>query len=134
MNNKGFTLIELIATISMLSILAIISFVSITGILKHSKITECETLVGNIKNATKEYVSDNRYSNVFNSVYDMVTIDASHLINGKYLSSPIVNPFTKEDIDPTTINIQIKLDKSYSVSEIIVKSNGNEIVCDSETW
>ena len=65
MNNKGFTLVELIATIALLSIIAIISFVSISGILQKSKINDCNNLLVSIKSATKEYISDNRYNDTF---------------------------------------------------------------------
>ena len=49
MNNKGFTLIELIATIALLAIIATISFVAISGVVQSSKKRDCETLVGNIE-------------------------------------------------------------------------------------
>ena len=45
MNNKGFTLIELIATIALLAIIATISFVSINEVIKNSKIKNCENLL-----------------------------------------------------------------------------------------
>ena len=52
MNNKGFTLVELIATIALLAIISIISFVSINAVIDSSKINECNALVNSIKSAT----------------------------------------------------------------------------------
>ena len=49
MNNKGFTLVELIATIALLSIIAIISFVSINGVIDQSRVNDCENVVRSIK-------------------------------------------------------------------------------------
>ena len=69
MNKKGFTLVELVATIALLGIIAIISFVSINGVINQSKVDNCKSLVGNIKSAAKEYVSDNRYK--LNSYNDL---------------------------------------------------------------
>ena len=42
MNNKGFTMVELIATIALLSVIMVISFVSINAVLDNSKINECK--------------------------------------------------------------------------------------------
>jgi len=112
MNNKGFTLIELVATVTLLGILAVVSFVSITGIINKSKVNDCENLVISIKMAVKEYASDNRYEGITTS------ISASDLITGKYLSSPIINPFTDEEMDASNIKINISLNNDYTVKEI----------------
>ena len=66
MNNKGFTLIELIATIALLAVISIISFVSVNGVINQNKVNNCESLMMNIKTAAKEYVSDNRYNITLN--------------------------------------------------------------------
>ena len=130
LNNKGFTLIELIATIALLAVIAIISFVSINGVVNQSKVNDCESLIMNIKSATKEYASDNRYGSINKN------ITAQDLINGKYLSSPIINPFTKEDIDASTIKINITLKDDYSADVISVYKNevsdDNKYICDDK--
>lgn len=120
MNNKGFTLIELIATIALLAVIAVISFVSITGVIKKGKVSDCETLVNNIKSAASEYVSDNRYK--LQNDYDLV-ITAEILVNGKYLSSPIINPWTGDSIKPKDIKMIIKLDgRDYSARNVIIEA------------
>ena len=115
MNNKGFTLIELLVTISLLAIISLISFVSVNKVIKQSKINDCETLVNNIKNATSEYVSDNRYKNL-----DIDNFTARKLVDGKYLSSPIINPFTKEEISPDSILISIELNTDYTLKKATI--------------
>ena len=42
MNNKGFTMVELVATIALLSVIMIISFVSINTAVDNSEINECK--------------------------------------------------------------------------------------------
>ena len=135
MNNKGFTLIELIATIALLSIIAIISFVSISGILK-SKISDCNNLLISIKSATKEYISDNRYDSLFDSDGDKkVDITGRTLVEGNYLSTSITNPFD-DNIDITdNVMIEITLNNDYSANMVIIKNNsGNVVSCDNEEW
>ncbi len=116
MNRRGFTLIELIATIALLGIIATISFVSITNILKEGKVKNCNTLVNNIKMATSEYVSDNRYNSSFiNAINDnQINIDASTLMAGRYLKGDIVNPFNNEVISASSIIIKVKLNNDYT--------------------
>lgn len=121
MNNKGFTLIELIATIALLAIVALISFVSITNVLEDRKTADCNTLVNNIKMATKEYVSDNRYNDISNN------ITAEVLIKEKYLKGNIINPYTREKMDSESISISIELNDDYTVKKITVGG----ISCDS---
>jgi prepilin-type N-terminal cleavage/methylation domain-containing protein len=132
MNNKGFTLIELISTIALLAIIALISFVSINGVIKNNKISNCENLVKNIKVAAREYVSDNRYK--FNDNNNK-TIDVKTLIDEKYLKGPIINPFTNEEISGKDISVKIELNSDYSSKEIhVYNKNGNEINCYDGSW
>lgn len=119
MNNKGFTLIELLATIALLAVIATISFVAISGVIEQGKVRDCETLVNNIKSATNEYVSDNRYKNIFSS--KAVTINASDLTSGNYLKGDIINPFNKAKITPSTIKINITLNDNYTVKSVEVE-------------
>ena len=133
MNNKGFTLIELIITIALLAVISIISFVSINGVIEDNRVRNCENLGKSIISAAKEYVSDNRYS--FTNNNDQI-IDANDLISDNYLSGEIVNPFNNKKINNTeNIKITIKLNSDYTAKEVIIKNNsGNEYNCDVESW
>ena len=129
MNNKGFTLIELIATIALLAVIATISFVAISGVIQSSKTRECETLKGNIESAVRDYASDNRYDNNFiNGVVDYKTnISIQVLLDKNYLKGPIKNPYTKEDysaLELDGISISIEFNSDYTVKDTEV--NGIE--------
>lgn len=127
MNNRGFTLIELIATIALLAIIAVISFVSINGIIEHGKVSDCETLIGNIKSAASEYVSDNRYKSDFVSrVNNRTVVIKGSVLGQEYLKGEIINPFDKKVISPDDIEITIYLNKDYTANNILIKG----ISCD----
>lgn len=115
MNNKGFTLIELLITIALLGLILAISFVSINGIIEKSKVKDCDTLLGNIKSATSQYVSDNRYKNT-----NLTNITARMLIDNKYLKGEIYDPFNKKNNITDRITIQIELNSDYTVKNIQV--------------
>ena len=136
MNNRGFTLLELLITIALLAVISLISFVSVNKVIEQSKVKDCENLVLSIKSATKEYVSDNRYKSNFDSDGNMkVTISGNDLISGNYLTSTIVDPFTKSNITPSSIMIDIGLNSDYSAKSVDVKnSSGNKINCNNNRW
>ena len=129
MNNKGFTLIELIATIALLAIIAVISFVSITEVVNKSRVSDCENIKKSIITATKEYVSDNRYSFSNNNSFN---ITAELLISKNYLSSPIINPFTNEEIDDVDIKIVVELNDDYTAKKITIGAPEILKICKSE--
>ena len=101
-NNQGFTLIELIATIALLAIIAAISFVSISKVIEQSKVNDCNSTFVNS-------VSNNK-----------VNITANDLINNNYLTSPIINPYTKEEINPSNIKISIELNTNYTAKQVTI--------------
>lgn len=133
LNNKGFTLIELIITIALLSVISIISFVSINEVIEKNKIENCENLKKSIISAAKDYVSDNRYN--FLDSNDK-NIDVDDLIGGSYLNGKIVNPFNNEEINNAdNVKITIELNDDYTAKKVIIKnSSGNEYNCDDESW
>ena len=106
MNNKGFTLIELIATIALLGIIAMISFVSINAVIKSNKTEQCKNLISSIETATKEYVSDNRYNDTFNNKEFTINNIGTNLKG--YITLPIIDPNSKEDIT-NNISIDVEL-------------------------
>ena len=143
MNNKGFTLVELIATIALLAIISIISFVSINAVIDNSKINECNALINSIKSAAKEYVSDNRYNLDELSSYMIEGNDkkynfpASILVNTKKISSPVINPFDGDENTNNVTNttfVEATLNDNYTVKEVIVKNSTTKVICDDKKW
>lgn len=143
MNNKGFTLIELIATIALLAIISVISMVSISNALEESKIKNCENLLSSIKSSAKEYVSDNRYklksctnNDEFNCVYNnnKINITAKTLVDNKYLTGQIKDPFTDNEIEEDKILIKLTLNKDYSAKEAEVFYNSKKVDCSNKEW
>lgn len=145
-NNKGFTLVELLATIAILAIISVISFVSINGVIEQNKIKNCENLEKSIKSAAKEYVSDKRYDNSFiNSVSGMkVLVTAEQLISNMNLSDSVFNPFdNSEDITDEVI-VEVELyDNDYTIKKIDVyrkilndagTTENKNFVCNKNEW
>ena len=118
MNKRGFTLVELLATIVLLSIISVISYVSISSVIKKNKVNNCRNLIKSIEGASKEYVSDNRYN--FTNRDDKV-ITAEDLFRGNYLKNEIMDPFTNEKVKSENVKIIISLKSDYTMEKIQIK-------------
>lgn len=140
MNNKGFTLVELIATIALLAVIATISFVSINSIVNDNKVKNCKTLINNIKMAAKEYVSDNRYKNLDfhmnNADTKVVKIGVNSLLSNDYLKGNIIDPYTNDNMDISDVNVFVKVNKNYVAGDIILCKNNdiNKISCGDNSF
>lgn len=118
MNKRGFTLVELLATIVLLSIISVISYVSISSVIKKNKVNNCRNLIKSIEGASREYVSDNRY-NYTNRDYKVIT--AEDLFRGNYLKNEIMDPFTNEKVNSENVKIIISLKSDYTMEKIQIK-------------
>lgn len=118
MNKRGFTLVELLATIVLLSIISVISYVSISSVIKKNKVNNCRNLIKSIEGASREYVSDNRYN--FTNRDDKV-ITAEDLFRGNYLKNEIMDPFTNEKVNSENVKIIISLKSDYTIEKIQIK-------------
>ena len=102
MNNKGFTLIELIVTILLVAMISSIAFVSINKAIIKSKEKECLNIKTSIRSAADLYFSDNRYISGINSVTAQVLKENGYL---NIKESYITNPVNKQNIELSNINI-----------------------------
>lgn len=102
LNNKGFTLVELIATIVILSLVIGITSFSITTIIKRSKEKDYNLLINEIGNAVELYYQECKYVN--DNCDNEITL--GYLVTNGYLKGnssnedkyTIVNPNDGENI------------------------------------
>ena len=93
MNNRGFTLIELIVTIALLALISTISVSVIGNIRGKHNVNAYYELLKNVESAAKLYVTDNRYN--LNSVgidikcpnNNTFTISLQKLVDNGYLTT-----------------------------------------------
>ena len=93
MNNRGFTLIELIVTIALLALISTISVSVIGNIRGKHNVNAYYELLKNVESAAKLYVTDNRYN--LNSVgidikcpnNNTFTISLQQLVDSGYLTT-----------------------------------------------
>lgn len=114
LNKKGFTLVELIATIVVLALVVSISAYAITNIINSAKEKNYELLIKNIKDASETYYQECKYSDI--TCNDTVTLQ--ELVNYGYLKgngtednkmeivNPKVNPKDNNDIGECSIAVK----------------------------
>ena len=130
MNRKGFTLIELIVTIALLAVVSIISFVSITNIINDSKEKNCNNLVKSIKSATKDYISDNRYTDKLYMIDGSIKTEFDTSDISKYLNGDLVNPYDNKTINDDII-IRVEYNSDNTPKNISLFYNNSEIDCNN---
>lgn len=145
MNNKGFTLIEIIIVIAIIALLALLITPNAISMINKNKFDNYKNLQDSIRRATDSYLSDKRYEIIYydsfdkyekednetscngledKDVYTKITLKT--LVNGNYLSegsNEITNPCSNEKIDLTK-EIRVALDCktkkfTYDISDFL---------------
>lgn len=107
-NKKGFTLIEVIVVIVIIVILSLILIPNVMLFINKNDINSCEKLITNIESSAKIYVSENKYTLGFDCDSNATkTITLQQLVDEGDLSSPIINPKTKEPIDLNKTEVKV---------------------------
>lgn len=121
MNNKGFTLIEMIMVIAILAMLAVLTTPNVIKMINKNKADNYNSVIDSIVSSCDLYVSDKRYELRFNNtcptesesstITEISTfITLQDLVNSKDISTPIRNECTNEELNYDTIKINIILD------------------------
>lgn len=149
MNNRGFTLIELIVTIALLALISTISVSVIGNIRGKHNVNAYYELLKNVESAAKLYVTDNRYNlksidssinivctdtNKINTFYipikDLVdngylTTDNGEIKNFDGSTLTLSDNKVTVTYDCTKKNFTYKIDKNDENNKICEKSNSD---------
>ena len=104
----GFTLVELLAVITILSIIALVVSISVANMLKESKNSLTSVQLASIKESAESWGADNIENLPINNDCSYITL--KNLIDDGYLESEIINPDDKKPISNfMLIKIESKL-------------------------
>jgi len=113
-DRSGFTLVELLATITILGILSGIAIVAISAVLKNAHTNYDKSLKNTIISSAKSYYSDHR-TLLPKNINEERIIDISYLVSTKYLS-PVKDSSGKKNCTGKVKVIRESADKyDYSV-------------------
>ena len=112
MNKKGFTLIETVMVIAILALLMLILVPNVISLINKNNIKSCQNLEASIKNATKVYVTNNKYQLGFScgtekeiKIQDL--IDSGDL---KLTDNKLVNPKNNDTISLNETVVKVTYD------------------------
>lgn len=109
--NKGFTLVELLAVVTLLAAIILIGVPSIINTLKNIEDRETEDFEKILKNAAELYVERNR--NLFpelDTVGGSIDLDTNVLIQEGYLKNNLKNPQADMEVTDYIINVESSSD------------------------
>ena len=127
LNKKGFTLVELIATIVVLALVVSISAYAITNIINSAKEKNYELLIKNIKDASETYYQECKYSDI--TCNDTVTLQ--DLVNYGYLKGNGTEDKKMENVNPKMKIVNPKNNKDIGECSISVKYEDGKLTIES---
>ncbi len=149
MNNKGFTLIELVMVVAILALIALFATPNVIRVMNRNKAENYNSTLDSILEAGKEYTSDNRYTLNFGNTFGAsgascmptdsnyntkkiyATVTLSTLISEGYVKNATKNFCTDASLQTNQISVHITLEcKSKNFSYEIIDS-GNSLKKDS---
>lgn len=124
MNKKGFTLVELLAVITILAVTSMIVFPTIGSVISDAKESSYEEQILEIEKASEKWATD--YVNLMDSYHlNIIYIELKSIQNSGYLEvDEIKNPLTNEKMEGC---IQIKYDNDNKKYNYVY----TELTCDS---
>ena len=114
MNNKGFTLMEILGVITLLALISLVVIMATTKPLKESKETLYQTQLEEIKSAAEMWRTDN-IELIPNTGYYSITLKT--LQDNGYIKKEIIDPRTEKKINENTI-IKVKMNE-IEIEEIV---------------
>lgn len=107
LNNKGFTLIEILSVIAILLVISTITVVSTVEYKKNYQNKTYKKIVTNIETAAESFVEVNRSDIPFNEEGEYY-VKLKLLVDTGYVKAPIKNPKDGKDI---SLNTWVKVKK-----------------------
>lgn len=124
-NNKGFTLVELLATIVILSILMAIMIPSVNYLIEKSKKDNYDNLKSSIIVAAKVYMSENRYNITLDLGADGKLCDGNETEDISYIGDNKLLEFNKL---PISILVDSKILSTNTDGNILNPKDKNKIL------
>ena len=106
-NNKGFTLIEILAAITILAIISTIATVAVFRYLDRTRKSSYETMEKSICDSANNYViNEGLESDVVEAGDNGVTYDAKELMSSKYLEN-LMDPKNNKKVCSANVNVRV---------------------------
>lgn len=128
--NKGFTMVELLAVITIMGLLAMVAIPAVTKYLIKSRTTSLDTMVKSTYEAAENYVMNNNI--IVRSGDPAYVIPVQTLVDEQYLEA-LVDPAGNTERCDTNANSKVEVTYDTASAGIINYKFKVTIVCPSKT-
>ena len=118
MNNKGFTLIELVGIVLILALIFLISFPNFVNMASSDEKKKYDSMVKNLCIAGEAYIYSNTDEFNLSTVGSTINVDVQDLIVYGNVSNNLKNPTTGSSVKDDTLVFTIQSDKTLSCEYI----------------
>lgn len=122
MKKNGFTLVELLAVITLISVISLIAMPAVQESIYTSKQKAYDTQISNIVKAAKDWSSEN-LSYLPEEDGESITITLYSLMSLGYIEDNLINPKTDKYFDPNTVITITRKNKDYKYDVEVIFSN-----------
>lgn len=114
LNSKGFTLVELIATIVILALVMSIGSYTVVTLINDSKEKDYNLFISQVNDAAETFYNECKYMDVGLAICDSNTVTLGELVNSGFLKgnstdsngySTVMNPRDKENISSCLVTV-----------------------------
>ena len=127
MNNNGFTLLEILVTISICTLLSIMGFITYNKVTDNYKEKEYNTIVSDFESAAEVYItkSSDKEKKLYSGEESFYNVYLKELSSNNLIDDNIVNPKTNKKFDYNNDYVRITYDgnagnKKYETKFFIV--------------
>jgi prepilin-type N-terminal cleavage/methylation domain-containing protein len=120
--SKGFTLVELLASITIIGILVVIGVSGVTKLITKSKTTQFEQQQKNVSMATESYLQANKQSMPKN-IGDSVNVPLKDLLNSNYLTDEVKNTNNESCMENSYVRVYKYSKTEYTYTPFIYCGN-----------
>ena len=115
MNNKGFTLVELVAIVLVIAAIFLVSFPSLLNISKQDEEKKYKSLVDNLCLAGETYIYNNEETfKEFIVINNKIEVEINELIIDGIVKKSTINPITNKTVENDKLIYTVLADKSLS--------------------
>ncbi len=119
MENKGFTLSELLVCLAILALVLVIAIPSIIGVVDRNKESQYEMVVNDIISSAEEYVQEHRNEYVSSICQPDCKIQLQDLVNDGKFDRDLINPRTSEKFELVTSYVKVYFDNKEIKYEFV---------------
>ena len=124
-NNKGFTLVELLATIVVITLVMGIAIPYVMNVINNSKNNSRELAINNIKTSAKYYAEDNSNEMIWTHERD----DANNELENTYTCVSVTDLINKGYLKSSDIKNELNI---TNADNIVVKRNSGGVIYNEE--